>query len=59
MTKEKPTIKHEIPDYLLMPYRIPECKLPDVLESPYRRFADGKEKRRKRRELERQKKKRR
>ena len=50
--KVKSNLKHEIPDYILMPYRIPECKLP-MFET-----LTGKEKRRKRRELERQKKKR-
>ena len=52
--EEKVTLNHEIPDHIMMPYRIPECKLPVVFET-----LTGKEKRRKRRELERQKKKKR
>ena len=47
----------EIPAYILKPYHINDANLP-VVESPTGRFADGKENRRKRRELERQKKKR-
>lgn len=52
------TLKKEIPDYVLMPYHIQESSLPVVLDSSPSGYADGKYRRRMRREKERQKKKR-
>ena len=50
-------MKHEIPDYVLMSYNIPESSLPIILDYGPRGYADGKDKRRARREQERKNKK--
>ena len=50
-------LKREIPDYVLMPYNIPESSLPTILDCYQRGYADGKDKRRARREQERKNKK--
>ena len=50
-------LKSEIPDYMLMPYNIPESSLPTILDYGPRGYADGKDKRRARREQERKNKK--
>lgn len=50
-------LKREIPDYMLMPYNIPEASLPTILDYGQRGYADGKDKRRVRREQERKNKK--
>ena len=52
------TLKKEIPDYVLMPYCIPERSLPVMLDSSPSGYGDGKYRRRMRREKERQNKKR-
>lgn len=50
-------LKKDIPDYMLMPYHIPESSLPVLLDSSPTGYGDGKYKRRMRRERERQNKK--
>ena len=50
-------LKREIPQYMIMPYSIPESSLPVMLDYGPRGYADGKDKRRARREQERKNKK--
>lgn len=50
-------LKREIPDYILMSYKIRESSLPTVLDFEPNGYADGKDKRRARREQERKNKK--
>ena len=54
--QDKP-LKHEIPDYILMPYHIPESSLPTIIDAGPRGYADGKDRRRARREQQRKNKK--
>lgn len=51
------TLKHEIPDYVIMPYHIPESSLPIFLDDSRTGYASGQERRRKRREQQRKNKK--
>ena len=50
------SLKHEIPDVVLMPYHISESALPTIIDSIYG-YSDGKDRRRARREQERKNKK--
>ena len=54
--QDKPQ-KHEIPDYILMPYHIPESSLPTIIDAGPRGYVDGKDRRRARREQQRKNKK--
>lgn len=51
------SLKHEIPDVVLMPYHISESALPTIIEPGIYGYADGKDRRRARREQERKNKK--
>ena len=51
-------LRKDIPDYILMPFSIPESSLPTLIDaSPRGGYADGQDRRRARREKERQNKK--
>ena len=54
--QDKP-LKHEIPDYTMMPYHIPDSSLPTIIDVGPRGYADGKDRRRERRLQERKNKK--
>ena len=49
-------LKREIPEYMIKPYRILESSLPTIIDFCPNGYADGKDKRRARREQERKNK---
>ena len=51
------SLKHEIPDIVLMSYNIREGELPTIIEPGIYGYADGKDRRRARREQQRKNKK--